>query len=231
MNRGTRLPNAEQLPGDFLFARLTSSTALAATTWNAVLGSLEDASRASAEVAAAADIAQLRSLCEVMDNEAFLPVRIEELTNLEVPRRLIGLADLVSDLSKKAAAEGIADDKGLRPTAGWYSAGRFPWIGLAKTGPGAWLGIDHERWRRYGITPLWIRFDNGEFGRAPFVLEALKEWARPRLFEEDGRAFIPLTVLPDVARESVLENLLEQLRRLHAALPSASRDNHPAVVT
>jgi hypothetical protein len=54
------------------------------------------------------------------------------------------------------------------------------------------------------------------------VLEALKAWASPRLFEEDGRAFVPLTVLPDVTRERVLGDLLEQLKRLHAALQAAA---------
>ncbi len=113
MNRGTHLPNPEQLAGDLLFTRLTPSTALAATTWSAVLNSLEAVARALGEVSSAADIAQLRSLCDVMDTEAFLPVRVEELMNLEVPRRLVGLADLVRDLSEQAVAMGIADRKGL----------------------------------------------------------------------------------------------------------------------
>jgi hypothetical protein len=217
-NRATRLPDPERLDGDLLFARLTSSTAIAATTWNAVLDSLDDVARAAGDTSAAADIAQLRSLCDVMDSEAFLPVRIEELTNLEVPRRLIGLADLARDLGQQAEALGIADRKGLNPTHGWYSAGRYLRIGSA----GAWLGIDHEKWSRYGITPLWIVFHNTEYGRAPFVLEALKAWAPPRMFEEGGRALVALTVLPDVTRERVLEDLLDQLRRLHAALQSAT---------
>jgi hypothetical protein len=38
------------------------------------------------------------------------------------------------------------------------------------------------------------------------------------MFEEGGRALVALTVLPDVTRERVLEDLLDQLRRLHAAL-------------
>jgi hypothetical protein len=126
MNRSTRLPNPEQLAGDLLFARLTSSTALAATTWNAVLDSIEAAARTSGEASAAADIAQLRSLCDVMDNEAFLPVRMAELTNLDVPRRMIGLADLIPDLSQLAVAAGIAIIKGLMPTHGWHSAGAIP---------------------------------------------------------------------------------------------------------
>jgi hypothetical protein len=217
MNRATRLPNPEQLAGELQFARLTSSTAIAATTWNAVLDSLEAAARASGEASAAADIVQLRGLCDVMDNEAFLPVRTEELTNLEVPRRLIGFANLISDLTAQSVSEGIADRKGLAHALGWYSAGRYLRIGSA----GAWLGIDHEKWSRYGITPLWIVFLNTEYGRAPFVLEALKAWAPPRLFTEDGCAYVPLTVLPDVTRERVLEDLLEQLRRMHAALGAA----------
>jgi hypothetical protein len=131
---------------------------------------------------------------------------------------VIGLADLIPDLSQLAVAAGIAIIKGLMPTHGWHSAGRYLRIGPA----GAWLGIDHEKWLRYGITPLWIWFSpTPEFGRAPFVLEALKAWAPPLLFEENGCALIPLTVLPDVTRERVLEDLLEQLRRLHAELGAA----------
>jgi hypothetical protein len=218
MNRATRLPDPEQLAGDLLFARTSSSTALAATTWNAVLDSLEAAARASSETAATADIAQLRSLCNVMDNEAFLPVRVEELTNLEVPRRLIALADLVPLLTEKAVAAGIANRTGLNPTHGWHFAGRYLRIGPA----GAWLGIHHEHWSRYGISPFWIEFhDTADFGRASFVLQALKAWAPPRLFEREGRALIPLTILPDVTRERVLEDLLEQLQRLHAELQPA----------
>jgi hypothetical protein len=95
--------------------------------------------RASGEISSAADIAQLRSLCDVMDTEALLPVRVEELTNLAVPRRLVGLADLIRDLSEQAVATGNADSKGLRPTQGWYSTGRYLKIGPA----GAWVGIDH----------------------------------------------------------------------------------------
>jgi len=120
---------------------------------------------------------------------------------------------LIQDLRKKAVAEGIADRTGLREGHTWYYTGRYLKIGTAE----AWLGIDHKNWVRCGITPLWIRFTDG-----PFVLEALKAWAPSRLFEENGRALIPLTVLPDVARERVLEDLLEQLRRLHAALQSAA---------
>jgi len=225
MRGGKSLANPEQLPGDFMFKHLTSSTALAVTTWNAVLDTFETAARASGEASDVADIAQLKSLCDVMDNEAFLPVRIEELTNLELPRRLIGLADLIPELCQKAAAEKekIADLDGLRPTHGWYSAGRYLWICPSEASRAqVWLGIDHEM-SRHGITPLWIRFDDvPQSCRSPFVLQALKGWSWTPLFQENSRAYIPLTVLPGAPRDTVLEDLLEQLKRLHAALQSAA---------
>jgi hypothetical protein len=84
---------------------------------------------ASGEASAPGDIAQLKSLCDVMDNEAFLPVRLEELTNPEVPRRLIGLANLISDLTAKAVAKGIANTTRVKERHGWRSAGRYLWIG------------------------------------------------------------------------------------------------------
>ena len=217
MNRGMQLPNPEQLAGDLLFTRLTPATALAATTWSAVLNSLETVARASGEMSSAADIARLRSLCDVMDTDAFLPARVEELTNLDVPRRLIGLADLIGDLSEQAVAMGIADSKGLRPTQGWYSTGRYLRIGQV----GAWLGIDHKNWSRYGISPLWIIFQNTEWGRSLLVREALKSWGPPQLFEQDDRAMIPLTILPNITPNVVLEDLLRQLKQLHAGLQSA----------
>jgi hypothetical protein len=120
-NRERTLPDPERSSSDLLFARLSSTTALAATTWKAVLDSLEAEARATGETSSAADIAQLRSLCEVMDTEAFLPVSTEELTNLEVPRRQIGLADLIRELIDKAATFRIVDLSGTRDTHGWYS--------------------------------------------------------------------------------------------------------------
>ena len=174
MNQETHLPNPERLAGDLLFTRLTPSTALAVTTWSAVLNSLETVARASGETSSVADIAQLRSHCDVMDTHAFLPVRVEELTNLEVPRRLVGLADLINDLGEQAVAMGIADRKGVRPTHGWYSAGQY----LNFDPAGARLGIDLQNWSRYGIGPFWVIFHNTEWGRSPLVLEALKSWVR-----------------------------------------------------
>ena len=83
------------------------------------------------------------------------------------------------------------------------------------------MAIDHQRWSHYGITPLWIHFDNTPYGRSSLVLEALKSWPQPRLFEQNGVALIPLRILTNVTRERILKDLVEQLEQLHDAFQSA----------
>jgi hypothetical protein len=136
-----------------------------------------------------------------------------------MPRRIMRLVDLISDITAGAVALGIADRKGLTVARGDYYTGLYLRIVAAE----ASLCIDHAKWSRYGISPLWISFSaTAKFGRAPFVLQALKSWAPPRLFQENGSALVPLTILPDVTRDRVRDDLLEQLTRLHAALQSAA---------
>jgi hypothetical protein len=160
----------------------------------------------------------------MMDSGAFLPVRAEELTNLEVPQRLLGLANLIPDLTASAVAAKIADTRGLSTGHQYHCTGRYVWIcPSGNLRAQVWLGVDHKEWSGHGITPLWIRFDDSpQSRRAPFVLQALKEWGWTPLFQDNGRALIPLTVLPGVAREEVLKDLLDQLKRLHAELQSAT---------
>lgn len=56
------------------------------------------------------------------------------------------VANLIPDLTRKAEASGIARIGNLRPTHGWYSAGRY-----LEMGPGrfeSWMGIDYACWSR-----------------------------------------------------------------------------------
>jgi hypothetical protein len=57
-----------------------------------------------------------------------------------IPRRLLGLGELVEHVCDRAVAAKIADAKKLRPTHYWHGAGRYIRIGAAS----AWVGIDHR---------------------------------------------------------------------------------------
>ena len=157
-----------------------------------------------------------------MNVTGYLPVTLEELTNAEVPRRLIGLAELVQQVCDRAITATVADGKWLgRPITGMV-AGRYIRIGAA----GAWVGLDHRLWARYGIGPLWIFFSASEFGRAVEVLDAIAPWlsSNPvRGFQWEGAAAIPLRITPYATRDIVLDDLHAQIVELHHLLKGISK--------
>jgi hypothetical protein len=209
---GVRLP-AATTGSELVWGRVGERT-LAVTSWPALLERLEAGARTAGEAPVLSDLAQLRGLCEHMDATGYVPATLRELTDMEVPRRLLAVADLVPEMCDRAIAAGVADGKGLRPTHFPYGGGRYLRIGMA----GGWVGVDHRHWARYGIGPLWITFGANEFGRGPAVLDALAAWVAaspPRAFGMDGAAVVPLRITPGATKDIVLDDLLAQLKELH----------------
>ena len=100
------------------------------------------------------DIEQLRGLAEKQDAEAFVPIRLEDLS-LDFGRRLVGYNRLVDDaVDARGVAQGWMDIRGARATPQRYGYGRyFLFTGVAGY---FWFGVNHERWAEGGGTPLWL---------------------------------------------------------------------------
>ncbi len=77
--------------------RLSSLHLLALVSWRAVLDAVDERLIAAGEVARAADLAQLRTLTERMDQRAFIPLRAEDL-NTRTGRQVHSAALLVDRL-------------------------------------------------------------------------------------------------------------------------------------
>ena len=82
-------------------ARLSGNRVIAVTHWRRVLDRLAEIDSVRP------DVRQLRALSDRMDVDAFLPVRADELTDVEVPRRLINYADLVEPIVEELKARGV----------------------------------------------------------------------------------------------------------------------------
>jgi hypothetical protein len=112
-----------------------------------------------------------------------------------------------------------------------------------------------KRWQPYGaeITPTVVIIGEADQARrswlhlqawsnpaapracSPWRLSGLyharsRPWRTwPHVFEADAEAIIPLTVLPNVARDRIFEDLLEQLKNLNAALQAADAGTSTAL--
>ena len=124
------------------------------------------------------DIRQLRGLAVQEDDDAFLPLRPEEL-GPSVPRRLTGLRGLVDCATESVTSSGLASTKSLNVTPRATGYGRYLMLG----GASAWFGLDYERWATLRDTPLWLElkgFENGwhrakYFGEIRGSLDALRQ--------------------------------------------------------
>ena len=168
-------------------------------------------SRLAAETANAADVRQLQGLCNRMDEEAFLPLRAEDL-GLEWPRRIMQLNSIVDDATQSAVERGFASTKGLIVTSKPCGYGRY----LALNGVGAWLGISFAWWAELQATPLWLDVYGRTFKNALSLRDNFGDFEHqtpPRLFVSDeNRLLIPLRLPMGAVRDEVLKSVVDQLR-------------------
>lgn len=185
-------------------ARLSGNRVMAVTNWRRVLDVL------AAIEPVRPDVRQLHALTERMDADAFLPVRDDELTNVEVPRRLINYADLVEPIVEELKARGAADTQGLNPTHGYHTAGRY----LKMRGRlGVWLGVHLHAWRESGATPLWwVAYDTEWCGLGSIWLEV------DRLFDDvqsyGSSKCLPIRVKTGVERDEVVKAAADQVEAI-----------------
>ena len=199
------------------------SKAMLITSWTHLLQALLDAAHAGGHDIIRNDILQLQGLTSRMDAEAFLPIRADEVTDQETAHRLINYSGLVEDINQNLKDSGIADADDFRPSHGYYTAGRY----LRVHGRfGLWLGIELNVWRDAGITPLWARFDNGEFSGVSGHHRTLRElFDDVQLYENDGVAYVPIRLSIGVERDRVVAEAAARITQIANTLRDRFPDN------
>ena len=181
---------------------------LAITSWKHVLGTLEQAASAGDHAGIRQDILQLRGLTDQENTGEFLPLREDEVTDVNVARRLINYTGLIEEVAARLVTDGIAETKGLRQGHTYTAAGRY--LNLHSRF-GVWLGVDLEGWRDRGITPIWLEHDtNGSWsGIEGKSRQAAKLFDNAQ--ESDGCLYIPIRLTTGAERDRVLDDAVRQM--------------------
>jgi hypothetical protein len=191
---------------------------LALTSWTSVLSLLEH--EAVDDPAARGDIIQLRALCDSADNEAFVPASKEQVSDQRTAAFIVQLGAIVRAAVDLAVTQNVLSVKGTRPTSSWEYIGRYARV-AGDEGAGAWIGIHFGFWRAHGVTPLWLVFQENEFGRAAEVRRLLEPWApenRILVINFDGGIAVALGVPTGEEKESVVRALVRQLSAIAQVL-------------
>lgn len=186
--------------------------------WTAVLRTLragadDDATRMNVE--------QLAGLCRAGDDDEARPLLREELSDPQVPARVIQYVNIVRGVVARGC-DGVF--RGVSKSTGfyWFAIGqKIQFAG--ERGPVAWLGVDLLRWKRYETGPLWLTFD-WNFGQAKLVRERLQAWAaehRRILHDFDEGVMLSLELLVGREQAAVIDEVIAQLRTIAGLLRAA----------
>jgi len=116
-DNGLTVRRERSIHNEFRAANVAPKHVLAVASWRSVLSVILAAVESEAQTEIAADVRQLLGLCERMDDDAFLPLRSEELTP-QIGARIIQFSQIVNDVTDRAVQKGIASVAKLRASGG-----------------------------------------------------------------------------------------------------------------
>ncbi len=185
-------------------------------SWRVVLAAIVREMEVARETERLDDVRQLQGLCERMDSESFLPLRSEELTGTDMPRRYLQFCDLINDAGEELVASGLCDRKGLQSAGGQGYFGRY----LRSHEVVFYIGFDCAAWLAYKHSPLWLRFDQYT---SPEVLSALRlrapnEVRWPTIMESPRRIMVPLLIRPGIEKPEIVADIATQVGKVLATI-------------
>lgn len=191
---------------------------LAICSWDSILNYMLQKMEVAGDHQIASDIRQILSLCNRMDQDAFLPLNSEELSSNETGKRILQYGQLVDEVVEILISEGFASTKGMRAAggSGWY--GRYHRL----TGNGCLLYFSAEHWGKLAATPIWLRVKDNRWKVTEDLLRSLAplELSQPtRLFRVFGGVYIPIYLPVGVEKPDVVESILDQMHEIAALLP------------
>ena len=203
--------SGEETTKDITWVRAGQRT-MAITSWKYVLERLRHAAKNSGNTAIEQDIVQLRGLTDQMDTAEFLPLRGDEVTDQTVARRLIDYGNLSEDITKRVEKDGNVT---MRRLSGHYGyVGRS---GSVNQKFEIWMGIYHEMWRLYGITPVWLEVYSEPFSSGAWrqSMQKIKNLVNDAQESPDGKKLlIPIRLTTGVERQSVIEDAVKQFHSI-----------------
>jgi hypothetical protein len=219
---GLRVAAERQVARDFWTAGVGGKRVLALVSWPSLLASLQRALEDEREVGSCSDLAQLQGLCARMDDDAFLPIRSEELTS-GIGARVYQFYELAEAVCQASVAAGIASIEGLRFCYGLGYYGRY----LKLSGIACALHFNSWRWARLRPTPLWLTVLDEGWKWKPSrplaaILSPLSLENPSRLIEDEHGLHVPLHVPVGVEKEQVISHVVAQLRGVNELLQTAS---------
>jgi hypothetical protein len=208
------------LEGDLMRTAVGGNRVLALASWRHVVTHILEALNASGNRPLAQDAEQLLALTEVMDSQAYAPVRPGDYGPGEARRvqQLQGLIDGVRDRARQSdRVEQAGRSSHGRIFYGWYLRSRA-------TSKSLWFGFLPRLWDREGISPLWMQVKTSSSWSRQRLAQALAPLhgaGQQGVFEGLESFYVPLALQPFLSQRETVVDLLSQVEAVVALLDAA----------
>jgi len=193
-----------------------TGTFLALTTWTKIIALLE--SEVADELQTRNDLTQLKTLCDIAESDAFVPLSSFELTNQRIPAIISQAYNISQKAVDYCVSDGFIYTKGLNVSCTSERVGRyFAFVTDKEHGIYAWIGVHFAFWKKYGETPLWLFFYNSNWGSINKAQSILEHWAeREGYFTaiEDNNFIISIKIPRGEELDNAVRSVRDQLQAI-----------------
>jgi len=200
------------------FVKLENEKTLMLCSWRSLLNSLHQALNIAGELKISNDTLQLMGLCDQMDNEAFLPIRSDELSP-NIGNRIIQYTNLIRDTIQELKSLEIVSTKGRKSSGSMGIYGTSIWI----YNVGCYLQFNANLWAKFRDTPLWLTFwgtkSNGN--DTSIIRKALSIWETktpPKCIIDNNELYVPLVLPLGKEKHEVVKNVVDQIAEISELL-------------
>ena len=187
-----------------------SENGLILVSWDLLLDRLVAAVPADSQ--AASDIRQLGGFARAQDSDVLQPIQREDLSP-SLARNILGINELVDRVVNRGVENDWMSVDHWHPTRFRTGSGRtFQFVedSGARKSDYFYLGTAFDTGAAKGSTPLWLT----TWAKTPATLQLREASHRLEVFEDPGALHIPIHLKVGVEYHHVLDDVVEQLRRI-----------------
>lgn len=192
---------------------ITKNINMILISWNSVLKVIKHELIAYNLEKLKSDITQLEGLCSKMDEEAFLPLRGEEL-GIEIPKRIYGYYNLIYKVIDKLERMPIVSTEGLKSRSSFSRYWKYFYINKWA----AVLELNLKYWIEKSETPFWIGIKDNNWVYSAEIkdkLVGLRGININQIFKgKHGYTYIPLFLPLGVDEATVIDSVVNDIRRI-----------------
>jgi hypothetical protein len=195
------------------YLNISSDLAITITSWNKIINVVKQELIVNNLDVLLSDINQLNGLCSRMDEEAFLPLKEQDL-GVDIPKRIYGYYTLIDKICDKLKYKANVSTAGLKSNGFYGGYRKYMMINDFSVS----LEFNLKYWIEKAETPIWIGIKDSEWNYIHELKDKLmniKSINIEQIFVDDfGFTFIPVFLPLRVSQNIIVDEIINFINKI-----------------